>query len=52
MFYTFSLVDDGVHTATYEILLLLEETSRVSPRLWAQARQQPTFPTALIFLIQ
>ena len=44
--------DDGAHLAIYEMFLLLEETSRVSPRLRAQARQQPTSPAALLCLIQ
>ena len=52
MFYTFFLVDDGVHPATYEILLFLKDTSGVSPRLRAQAHQQPTYPAAIICLIQ
>ena len=46
------LGDDSAHTATYEIFLLLEETSRVSPRLTAQARHKPTFHAALLRLIQ
>ena len=46
------LGDDGVHPDTYEIFLLLEETSRVSLRLRAQALQKPTFPAALVSLIQ
>ena len=45
------LGDDGVHPATYEMFLLLEETSRVILRLRAQACQQLTFPTALLRLI-
>ena len=45
------LGDDGAHPATYEIFLLLEETSGVSPRIRAQARHQPTFPAALLRLI-
>ena len=40
--------DDRVHPATYEMFLLLEEISRVSPRLREQARQKPTFPAALL----
>ena len=35
------LRDDGVHPTMYEMLLLLEETSGVSPRLRVQARQHP-----------
>ena len=46
------LGDNGVHPATYNMFLLLEETSMVSSRLQAQARQQPTFPTALLRFIQ
>ena len=45
---TVFLGDDGAHPATYEIFLLLEETSGVSPRIRAQARHQPTFPAALL----
>ena len=52
MFCTVFLGNDGVHPATYDMLLLLEETSRVSPRLRTQARHKPTFPAALLFLIQ
>ena len=52
MFCTLFLGDDGVQPATYDIFLLLEETSGVSPRLQAQARQQPTFPVALLHLLQ
>ena len=48
---TVFLGDDGVHPATYEMFLLLEETSRVSPRLQEQSCQQPTFPAALLCLI-
>ena len=43
---------NGVHPTTYDMLLLLEETSGVSPRLHAQACQQPTFPDALLCLTQ
>ena len=35
VFCTVFLGDNGVHPATYEMLILLEGTSRVSPRLWA-----------------
>ena len=51
MFCTLFLGDNGVHPTTYEMFLLLEETSGVIPRLRAQACQQPTFPTALLCLI-
>ena len=51
MFYTLFLGDDGVHPATYEILLLLEETSMVSLRLRRKSLQQPTFPADLPRLI-
>ena len=51
MFCTVFLGDDGVNPATYDMFLLLEETSRVSPRLWAQDCQQPTLPTAPLCLI-
>ena len=46
------LGDDGVHPTTYEMFLLLEEISRVRPRLRAQDCQKPSFLTALLFLIQ
>ena len=52
VFYTVLLGDDGAHPATYEMFLLLEETSRVSPRLRAQACHQPNSPAALLRLIQ
>ena len=52
MFCTLFLGYNGVHPATYNMLLLLEETSGVSPRLQEQARQQPTFPVDLLCLIQ
>ena len=49
---TVFLGDDRFHPATYEMFLLLEETSGVSQRLRAQARQKSTFPSALLRLIQ
>ena len=52
MFCTFFLGDNGFHPATYNMFLLLEETSGVRPRLQAQDRQQPTLPAALLRLIQ
>ena len=52
MFCTVLLGDDGVHPATYKMLLFLEETSGVSPRLQEQTRQKPTFPAALLCFIQ
>ena len=52
MFCTVFLGEEGVHSATYEMFLLLEETSGVSPRLQVQACQQPTFLDAVICLIQ
>ena len=48
VFCTVFLRDDGVHPATYEIFLLLEETAGVIPRLRVQARRQPTFPADLL----
>ena len=51
MFCTLFLGDNGVHPTTYEMFLLLEETSVVSPRLWAHSCQQTTFPTALLCFI-
>ena len=52
LFCTVFLGYEGTHSATYEMLLLLEETSGFSPRLRAQARHQPTFPASLLRLIQ
>ena len=52
MFCTLFLGDDGVHPTTYKMFLLLEETYWVSQSLREQARKQPTFPTALLRLIQ
>ena len=52
VFCTVFLVNDGVHPATYDIFLLLEEKSGVSLKLRAQARQQPIFPAALLRLTQ
>ena len=51
-FCTMFLRDDWVHLSNYKMFLLLEETAGVSPRLMVQARQQPTFPAALLCLIQ
>ena len=51
VFCTVFLGDDRVHPSTYEMFLLLEETSGVSPRLQAQSHQQPTFPAAFLCLI-
>ena len=52
VFCTVLLVDDGVQPITYDMFLLLEETSEVILRLKAQACQQPNFPVALLRLIQ
>ena len=49
---TLFLGDNGVHPATYEMFLLLEETSGVRPRLQAQSCRQPTYTTALLCFIQ
>ena len=51
MFYTVFLVDDRVHSATYEMFLLLEETSGVRSRLRAKDLQKTTFPTTPLCLI-
>ena len=51
MFLSLFLGDDGVHPATYDIFLLLEERSRVSPRLQVQTRKQPNLPSTLLCLI-
>ena len=50
VFCTLFLGYNRVHPATYEMFLLLEETSGVSLRLWVQYHQQPTFPAALLCL--
>ena len=52
VFFMVFLGDDGVQPATYKMLLLLEDTSGVILRLRAHARHQPTFPAALLCLIQ
>ena len=52
VFCTVLLGYDRVHRATYKMFLFLEEKDIVSLRLRAQACQQPTFPTALLCLIQ
>ena len=52
VFCTGFLGDDGVHPATYKMLLLLKGASGVIPRLRKQAPHQTTFPAALICLIQ
>ena len=52
MFCTLFMGDDGVHPATYDMFLLLEETSGVIPRLQEKSRQRPAFPVALLRLIQ
>ena len=52
VFCTVFLGDDRVHPDTYDMFLLLEETTGVSLRLRAQARQKPTFPAAILCLIQ
>ena len=52
VFCTVFLEDEGIHPATYEIFLLLEETPGVSLRLRGKARQQPTFLTSILRLIQ
>ena len=46
------LGDNGVNPTTYEMFLLLEETSGVIPRLQEKYFQQHTFPIALLCLIQ
>ena len=51
MFCTLFLGDNGVHPATYKMLLFLKEKSGVSPRLRAQACQKPIFPASLLRLI-
>ena len=52
VFCTVFLGDETKHPMTHKMFLLIEETSGVSLRLQAQARQQPTFPAALLYLIQ
>ena len=46
------LRDDRVHPATYEMFLLLEETAGFIQGMRVQARQEPTFPAALLRIIQ
>ena len=41
-----------VHPGTHEVLGLINEVNGVRSRLQAQDHRHPTFPTALIFLIQ
>ena len=38
--------------STFEIFLLIEETSGVGPQLLPQARHQPSFPASLLCMIQ
>ena len=52
IFFMVFLGYDRVRPTTYETFLLLEETSGVSLRRRAQARQQPTFSAATLRLIQ
>ena len=49
---TFFLGEVSVHPGKYEVLGLLEEATRVRARLRLQAHRHPTFPTALLCLIQ
>ena len=46
------LVDEEKHPATFEMFLLIEETSSVSMRLLTQERKHPTFTAAFLHLIQ
>ena len=46
------LGDASVHPCIYEVLGLLEEATRVGERHRAKYHLQPTFPTALLRLIQ
>ena len=46
------LSDKAKHPANFEMFLLNEKTSRISLRLRAQAHQKPSFPAALLRLIQ
>ena len=52
MFCTLFMVDNKVNPAAYKMLIILEDTSVVRPRMQAQARQKTTIPTALFRLIQ
>ena len=46
VFCTFFLGDNKVSPAAYKMLILLEDTYGVIPRMRAQARQNITIPTA------
>ena len=52
VFYAIFLGDDGRHPETFKMFSLVEEMADASPRLCAQARQTPSFPAALLNLIQ
>ena len=51
VFCTVFLGNKAKHPATFEMFLLINETSGVSLRLRRQARQQSAFPTTLLRLI-
>ena len=51
VFCTLFLEDNKVNPAAYKMLILLEDTSGIRPRMRAQARQKTTIPTALFCLI-
>ena len=52
VFCTLFLGDNKVNPATYKMLILLENTSGVRPRMRAQSHQNTTIPTALFRLKQ
>ena len=51
VFCTLFLGDNKVNPAAYKMLILLEDTYGVIPRMRAQAHQKTTIPTALFRLI-
>ena len=44
VFFTLFLGDNKVNPAAYKMLIILEDTSVVRPRMQAQARQKTTIP--------
>ena len=51
VFFMVFIGDKSKHPATYDMFLLIEETSGVSPWMQTQAHHQLTFPVALLLLI-
>ena len=52
VFCTLFLGDNKVNPAAYKMLILMEDTSGVIPRMRAQSHPKTTIPTALFRLIQ